>query len=345
MPRSRLRRILKRPQSAHRAKLLGVIVELMNTQSSPREPIVPAARTLLKRALRTLLEFPSLHPARFMFFQWEASKERKRVAATAAQMNLPILEAGALRSLAKGKPDAKTAFILGTGASAARLSAEKLHVIQSQFSIGVNQWMFHSLIPDMYAYEFDERLALLRSLDRPEIRVAKPPILFLRPRDAEGIANAAHIPAFLRPTTYVYGRANLWTRKSENIVRDVQRALDYSNKTGAPALVVDDGASIVRMIALSYLLGFRRIVLVGVDLNSVEYFWDEDPTYIQRLGIDEFDAGQTGTVHETLSDGPRPFGVDVFISGMARALALVGVHLEVDSPLSALARSIPVAKW
>jgi hypothetical protein len=260
-------------------------------------------------------------------------------------MGLPVLTRENVESLAEKKPEAKTAFILGTGASAARLSQEKLEIIQSQFSIGINQWIFHSLIPDLYAYEVDERLSLLKALDRPEIRSAMPPILFLRPGSRGGEDNATHVPDFLRATTYIYGRVNLWTRKVGNISRDVGGLLRIMQGRRREFLVLDDGASIVRMVALCAALGFKRVVLVGVDLNNVKYFWDEDSSYLERLGLSGFDAGQKGMVHETLSSVSRPFGVDIFIAAIAKALKKKGLVLEVESPASELAKSIPIASW
>ena len=260
-------------------------------------------------------------------------------------MGLPILTGEVVESLAGRKPEAHIAFILGTGASAARLSQEKLEIIQSQFSIGINQWIFHSLIPDLYAYEVDERLSLLKALDRPEIRSAETPILFLRPGNREAEGNALHLPEFLRSRTYVYGRINLWTRKVGNIAHDFTAALRITKAKKKVFLAVDDGASIVRMVALCSRLGFKRIVLVGVDLNNVKYFWDEDPSFLERLGLHDFDAGQKGKVHETMSSVSRPFGVDVFVTALAKMLLARGVALEVESPNSELAKSIPVATW
>lgn len=260
-------------------------------------------------------------------------------------MGLPVLTRETVHRLSGKKPESKTAFILGTGASAARLSEDRLRIIQSQFSIGINQWIFHSLIPDVFAYEVDERLSLVHALDRPEIRLVAPPILFLRPADKNAEGNATYFPDFLRSTTYVYGRVNLWTRRVENISPDVSALFQIKQGKRKEFLALDDGASIVRMVSLCTTMGFKHIVLVGVDLNNVKYFWDEDPSYLERLGLVSFDAGQKGSVHETLSAIKRPFGVDVFMGALAKSLKKRGVLLEVASAESALAKFLPVSAW
>ena len=51
-------------------------------------------------------------------------------------------------------------------------------------------------------------------------------------------------------------------------------------------------------------MGYRRIVLAGVDLNDTRYFWDEDPD------LAWFGSGQTGQMHRTMDPAVAAVPVD-----------------------------------
>jgi len=299
----------------------------------------------IRAALRACLEFPRAGLLRSWLFRIEEARERKRLRIVASETGLTTLTASVVDQIRRRKPDADTAYILGTGASVAKLTQQQLDHISTQFSIGVNQWMLHSMVPDVYAYEVDYDSRLLESLDRKDVRLNKPLILFFRPKNRQEQENVAHIPEFLRSETFLYGRTNIWTRKRHNIGPDVSAIFNRLKRKQIFDVLLDNGASIVRMVLLSALLGFKRIVLVGVDLNNVRYFWHDDPSHLRRLGISDFHSGQRGKVHETLSASTRPFPVNTFVTGLAEALLDVRVVLEVDSPSSLLADTIPVSVW
>ena len=279
--------------------------------------------------------------ARRGIFLWEAARERRRLHRVAQTLGLPVLGSEAVRTLKALKPDATTAFILGTGASVADLSNRKLEHIQSQFSIGVNQWILHPMIPDVYAYEVDPDVRLLRALDRPEVRDKVPPLLFLKPSRPEDFSNASHLPKFMRERSYLYSRVNIWTRRETNIGLDLRKIIGPISGLRKPDVLLDNGASIARMLALCVMLGFQKIVLVGVDLNNVDYFWHRQPEYLNRLGYSSLDSGQRGRVHETLSLSRRPFPIDRYVRGIRAGLDGT-VTLMVESRFSLLAHHIEV---
>ena len=100
------------------------------------------------------------------------------------------------------------------------------------------------------------------------------------------------------------------------------------------------------MAHLSLKLGFRRIVFVGVGLNTTEYFWERNPSYLGRRGLLSFDSGQRGMSHETLNSYSRPFSVIEMIARMSKALHESGDHpFRVASKGSELAKVIPTYIW
>ena len=99
--------------------------------------------------------------------------------------------------------------------------------------------------------------------------------------------------------------------------------------------LVHGSSSIFDATNLAYLMGYRRIVLVGVDLYNKEYFW---------LG-----AGETRPYEAHRADARNVFvGAEPIVSLMAKwhdELAADGVELFVFNPRSLLADQIPVFAW
>lgn len=99
--------------------------------------------------------------------------------------------------------------------------------------------------------------------------------------------------------------------------------------------LVHGSSSIFDATNFAYLMGYRRIVLVGVDLYNKEYFW---------LG-----AGETRPYEVHRADARKVFlGAEPIVSLMATwyaALGGDGVELLVYNPRSLLAEHIPVFSW
>jgi len=283
--------------------------------------------------------------ARVGIFLSEAARERKRLRSVAETLGLPVLGSNTIRTLRALKPHATTAFILGTGASAAELSDQELEYIQSQFSIGVNQWILHPLIPDVYAYEVDPDVRLLQALDRPEVRDKAPHLLFLKPSRPEDLANVSHIPEFMLKRSFLYSRVNMWTRKSANIADDFNAISCLSSLQMNSDVLLDNGASVARLIALCQLFDYREIVLVGVDLHSTEYFWHRDPALLDGVDLKDPITNQSGALHETLQATNRPFPIDTYVGRVLPKFLARGRTLVVESKSSLLANSIPVFDW
>jgi hypothetical protein len=99
--------------------------------------------------------------------------------------------------------------------------------------------------------------------------------------------------------------------------------------------MVHGSSSIFDATNFAYLMGYRRIVLVGVDLYNKEYFW---------LG-----PGETRPYEAHRADARKVFlGAEPIVSLMTTwyaALAMDGVELLVYNPRSLLAERIPVFAW
>jgi len=93
-------------------------------------------------------------------------------------------------------------------------------------------------------------------------------------------------------------------------------------------------------------MGYSKIVLVGVDLNNTEYFWENNRDYDLNL-IPEWPANnQQSAKHETMGTLIRPFSVpDMVIALKSAAETGFGAKLYIGSPKSELAQYLPLYPW
>ena len=289
-------------------------------------------------------------PVRTLISQREARREQLFVEHRSRELGFKSLIVAELLEKAS-KPIADTMFILGSGSSIERLTVQQFEHIRSGISVGVNAWVLHDFIPDIYAYEPvpDDRTDhyhTLGLLNRREVVEEKPLILVLRPRTPVEDGQMAQIPKELISRTFLYGRVAPVTRNVDVLSSDLANLVTAFSKLRAEAVTLDSGASIVRMASIAVRLRIPRVVFVGVDLNTTEYFWHANPAHLERHGLSNFESGQTGLVHETLSSATRAFAVTDMLRAMGTVhSALNGGEFFVASASSRLASQMALYTW
>jgi hypothetical protein len=248
--------------------------------------------------------------------------------------------------------DSDKFFILGSGASIEQLSPENFAEIGRHQSVGINNWGLHPFVPDMYSFESvpgvgdgqDFRRSL-ELLNREDIIARSPALLVLRPKTRGGLASLSSLPAELRDRVFFYGRITPATRQTRNLIADFDsffRTVSPRN----PCVLLDSGASIVRMAILGIILGYRHLVFAGVDLNNSRYFWEENPLYFSQRTPTRPVNNQAGSMHETLSSLTRPFGVIQLVRQLSVYVEkFMGGTIRVSSPSSALAEFLDQHEW
>jgi len=304
----------------------------------------------LRLVSRSALERPLGQILRDQVFRHEVEREAKFVA---TQRKLAGLTDAAERMVLQELRSRveETFFILGSGSSVEDETSLRFRVISQGVSVGINAWAIHDFVPTMYSFEPEARresdhFKTLSILNRPEVLSAKPAILILRPRTPTESEQIGQLVEPLISRTMLYGRVAVPTRSLRNLPRDTAVSLKLLATNLSPVVTMDSGASIVRMTSLALQIGFRKIVYVGVDLNHTEYFWEKNPSYLERRGLSSFESGQIGPRHETLNPAARPFPVTDVIRGIRDGLKDEGVvQLYSGSPTSELAKFLPVFRW
>jgi hypothetical protein len=246
----------------------------------------------------------------------------------------------------------QTFFVLGNGASANDLTQADLEIIGHGFSVGINAWPLHPFVPNCFAFEFGrysfepdrELVQLVRAAESKLDTERRTRLLFLRPGEPASLA--AWVPLNNQNTGryLMYGRANVFAETRAALLRDLTIILRLiRDHKMSPTVLPDNGSSVIRMVFLGLILGFKEISLVGVDLNGSQYFWEEprfvgDPK-ISINGIRRLpgDAVSTQTTEE------RPFSVSDFLATLAPlAEEILGAQILCANPQSRLAEYLPI---
>jgi hypothetical protein len=218
-------------------------------------------------------------------------------------------------------------------------------------TIGVNSWVLHDFIPNAYSFEEMKKAydsvadGLSQALLHKKALAAGPLILHLRPRLETPTSRLVAIPEELRPKTRYYGRFLPETRRTANLTKDLVQLVKAQMNRKIPAhILLDGGFSVARMVSLGISRGYSSIVLVGVDLNTNRYFFEEDTSHLARHGLTDFNPWISRTSsHDTEHTEDRNFVASEFLAALARASETIGgPEVSVISSSSKLAGILPL---
>jgi hypothetical protein len=307
----------------------------------------------MKIFLRRVFELPGLFALREQVWKRAASKASQSARRVADEYGYQALDC-AEDFFGPGK-SRETLFLLGGGSSINELSGSHFEHMRSRASIGFNVWAIHPFVPDVYSFETgkdqdgpsEDTQFISQRLLRQDVVEANPKFLFLRPTLPATSRNLVQVPEAFRNNQFMYGRANLPTRNSSNLRRDIHQILRSCKLGEAPSnVLLDNGATIVRMLVFGALQGFKRIVLTGIDLDDRPYFWLAPDYPHGSAEISRVFPRRSGVPHDTLETIDRPFPVDQVIVALSQSLKKdFGISVYAGSSRSTLAPAIPVYPW
>ncbi len=239
-------------------------------------------------------------------------------------------------------------FVLGSGASINQITAERWTVISSHDSVGFNFWPIHPFVPKMYFFESNPA-DFYPEHDRRMLKV-----LADRAADYErtlkvvmDIANPAHqyifdLPEDFRHSTHSAETVLLVARNRKELGQGIRRLVErgeFERSDHLGALLKITG-TLSTMITLGVRMGYRRIVLCGIDLTRAEYFYQDPVLY---PGTAQFEYMPRTGKHMTLTRyawGTMPID-EVVAELKQQVLDPAGIELYVENRSSALWPGIP----
>lgn len=246
-----------------------------------------------------------------------------------------------------------TVFILGSGASINNISDAGWSNIAKHDSFGFNFWLVHSFVPTLYFSEalpesapgFDYPRLYRRYINaaakRPEYATI-PKVLTdftvdrsyfwegLPSHMRENVYSVATIPAFAR--TEDEFRCNATELKRLGFFKQkphIRHLFKYR-------------ATISMLVSLAYMMGYKRIVLCGVDITDPRYFYHDAERYPE---FSEIESARPGKVHITGVEREMMVTAQTVIRILNEVVIRPsGAELLVENPTSALASFLPIGR-
>jgi len=257
-----------------------------------------------------------------------------------------------------------TLFVLGSGETINDHPAEHWDRVGRHDSVGLNFWLLHQFVASAYLFEWVGREATPEVAARLAVRqellrlrahdIGDRPVMFrtpawravgdrrLRPADIEEQLGQAGMNLVVTSDLDFPELDADGFRRATALLRRLH-ALSPSRTW---KYLASTRGSVLWAVIFGVRMGYRSIVLCGVDLTGVTYFFEDPGAPLRVPGAPLPTNTQPGTIHKT-ADPARPGATMPQLLEAMRDEVLdpIGVSLQVGHPDSALARSFDLYDW
>lgn len=245
-------------------------------------------------------------------------------------------------------------FVLGSGSSILDLEEANFRFIKDHVSIGINFWIAHSFVPSIYLFYpggFSDEAVFRRYFKIMEARSAEysscPKIL--TDLHLRNLSFARRIPASFRTNLFAAERFSLYARDAQMMERHLVRlddagAFDLSARGRFQGRIFKYGTSLSLAVSIGAILGFKEIVLCGVDLTDSRYFYHESERFPE---LRNFVSPRVRSADDPHPTNERRNANMMTVSDSLRCLASTileprGIRLSVQHERSALSDFLPL---
>jgi hypothetical protein len=273
--------------------------------------------------------------------------DREQVAKRIDELHAPKLKLDELLKL----KTSDTLFILGSGPSINQLSNDDWKTISLHNSIGFNFFMAHDFVPTYYHMELvPSNIDFVRSIYSMKNELFQ---------QTPFLVNGFYIEQGRTANDYSFGRypavfAPSFPYYPPPQLKQILTRFAAEN-TSVPHLFHYRG-SLTISLSLAAALNYRKVILVGIDLDTPDYFFFDEQLYTSEVATQirfhclerqekQRALGRLGTMHRTIDKliEPQTLTIDEFIDVFnSHFLAPLRIDLGVASTKSALARVLPV---
>ena len=249
--------------------------------------------------------------------------------------------------------DSDTVFILGSGRSINNITPKRWEVIRASDTIALNNWLVHPFIPKFYCFESVPRTSrsepgleagydfLLKNIRkraadyRATIKIISNLKRYAGPQIAQELPVEWMENLYFAATPAVVARTQ---REFIAMVRYYQACGLFTRASRIKALFKYSSV-LSTCLSLAIRLGYRRIVLCGVDLWSCDYFYHDLNYYPETASVSVRPREEK---HDTVVAKPWLVPVDeMLIVIRDEVLGPLGIELFVESTGSLLYPGIP----
>ena len=226
-------------------------------------------------------------------------------------------------------------YIIGSSPSINLIPKHKFKKIKKNFSIGINGFVFHWFQPSYYAFENSYNEFLMREIKNSILKknkINKCKIFLYNKLNDKNFKILKHLPfvnryASVRPLIF----KKIFLEKKIDLYHSIIKRWKLP-------LTVGFGSTLERMISLSIMLKPKKIILVGIDLNSNIHFYDK----YDKQG--RFMVGNNFTNRHQISMKRKERSEDIFqtIKAFQKCAKKENISLSVSNKKSLLSKFLPV---
>jgi len=233
-----------------------------------------------------------------------------------------------------------TLFILGSGASINNISDEMWKHIKQNDSFGFNFWLLHEHIPNYYMFEppIKKNQELMFNLIKNRANDYLKNNTFFIMKDVKTLKiKCDKIPKNIRKNFMAAPKDNFYGNSRASFIKSITLAKKfgfiYDN------VLYSRRASLFSAIFFGWRMGYKNIILTGVDLNNTDYFYDDSKIYDQNFVPEN---PKRGKIHSTVKEINTDFSINELIYMIKEGLLdKDNVKLFVLNPKSLLAQKLP----
>ena len=278
-----------------------------------------------------------------LFYLWDGMRWRRRAEAARNRAGIPPLDQVDLLQI----KSSDTLFVLGSGPSINRISAERWRLIAAHDTVGFNWWLYHSFVPKFYFFEVIEREESLEAFEtyltlagRRAAELAST-IKIAMEFHRLGTQTLDHVPGSFRTNLYAAHKVEAPARNEAELVQALRylQGRGAFQVTGRFSSLLKYAASLTAMLAFALKLGYKRVVLCGIDFKTPDYFFHDRRFYRESW---ERPKGERIANHYTDSSLTWKVPVSQAVAVIQQQLlAPAGIQLYVETDQSALWPMLP----
>jgi hypothetical protein len=257
-----------------------------------------------------------------------------------------------------------TLFVLGSGESINDHPAEHWRVVGAHDALGLNFWLLHRFVPSAYLFEWVGREPSAAQQARLAVRQE---LLRLRAPEIDGRPLLFRLPAWRSVGARAVSAEDVVDQlgcAGQNLVvtsdlnlpeldaHGVRRTLALLRRLGAltprPSwrYLASARGSVLWAVLYGLRMGYRHIVLCGVDLAGTNYFFDDPAAPDVVAGAPIPVNTQSGPVHKTADPTvPGATMPELLAAVRDELLGPAGVDLRIAHRSSTLAREFDLYDW
>lgn len=173
-----------------------------------------------------------------------------------------------------------TLFILGSGPSINSINSEQWDYIKAHDSIGFNYWLAHDHVPDFYMFQLSGS-NMIKAVKAEQERYKDIPFIIRGSEFAKKGKESLEAECnFFKKNPVYYLREYPISSKCSidaDLLIKYMHALGYLEYGIISNFIPKWRCTLGLLISLAYQMGYKEIVLCGVDMNVSDHFWDYEP--------------------------------------------------------------------